>query len=155
LDKKERKREQSKKYYAANKEKILEKKKKRRADFPEIQKAAAKAHYENNKQSYIERSANRKKSLRAEWAAFKATLSCERCGENHPATFDFHHVVRDKSNEKVHKLVGNGSYARALEEIKKCIVLCANCHRKLHYEEELEKKRAKKPKKKPSSSVKV
>ena len=69
------------------------------------------------------------------WVAFKATLSCTQCGEDHPAALDFHHVKRNKTNIKLHRLVKDGRFKKAYEEIKKCEVLCANCHRKLHYEE--------------------
>lgn len=99
-----------------------------------------KTHYEKNKAAYIARSAAAKEKGRAEWAAFKATLSCKQCGENHPATLDFHHVVRLPENKKVFRLIGSGLFAQAKEEIKKCMVLCANCHRKLHHQEELDRK---------------
>lgn len=112
-----------------------------------------KSHYERNKEAYKKRAAEQKKRGRKEWDAFKATLSCVHCGEDHPATFDFHHVIRGPDNHKVHKLLGGGQYAKAKEEIKKCIVLCANCHRKLHWEEAQHKKLAKKARKKPLSSV--
>ncbi len=104
-----------------------------------------KTHYEKNKKRCIERVADAKKKYRAEWASFKETLSCTVCGENHPATLDFHHVIRSPDNKKVHRLVGNGSYKKAIEEIKKCVVLCANCHRKHHYEEAQMKKGAEAP----------
>jgi hypothetical protein len=74
-----------------------------------------------------------KKSARQKWAEYKATLSCVECGENHPATLDFHHFIRSKDNVKVYRLTANGAYKKALEEIKKCVVLCSNCHRKHHY----------------------
>lgn len=93
-----------------------------------------KAHYEKNKQAYIDRAARAKQKGRQKWAEYKATLSCTRCGESHPATLDFHHVTRLPSNRKVHKLVGSGQFTAAMEEIKRCMVLCANCHRKEHYE---------------------
>jgi hypothetical protein len=99
-----------------------------------------KKYYEKNKKLCISRSSETKKKQRVTWAAFKETLSCTVCGENHPATLDFHHVVRSPDNKKVHRLVGDGLYKKALEEIKKCVVLCANCHRKHHYEEAKMKK---------------
>jgi predicted HNH restriction endonuclease len=37
--------------------------------------------------------------------------------------------------QSVHFLVKNYRFAAAMEEIKKCIPLCANCHRILHWEE--------------------
>jgi hypothetical protein len=105
-----------------------------------------KAHYEKNKAAYVARSDERKKQGRAEFAAFKARLACAQCGENHPATLDFHHVVRKPGNRKVHRLVANGQYEAAMKEaMEKCIVLCANCHRKHHYEEDQIKRGPKPP----------
>ena len=94
-----------------------------------------KAHYEKNKKAYVEKAKKHKAIEKQKWAAFKATLSCTQCGEDHPAALDFHHIKRSKDNIKVHVLVKDGRFKRAYEEIKKCMVLCANCHRKLHYEE--------------------
>lgn len=105
------------------------------------QKLWAKTYYEKNKAACIERVAKTKKAVRKKWDDYKATLSCTQCGENHPATLDFHHVKREKTNRKVHKLVANGALAAAYEEIKKCIVLCANCHRKHHWEEHQQRKK--------------
>jgi len=107
----------------------------------------SKKYYEANKEKVIANNKVRKKVRRIDWQVFKATLSCVNCGENHPATFDFHHVERHPDNRKVHKLLQSNNIGGALEEIKKCVVLCANCHRKHHYEEDKEKK--KKRKKKP------
>jgi hypothetical protein len=118
---------------------------------PEVRKAKhaeySKRYYEENKVKVIAKNKIRKKARKVDWQAFKATLSCVNCGENHPATFDFHHVERHPDNRKVHKLLQGNNIGGALEEIKKCIVLCANCHRKHHWEEEQEnkKKRKKKP----------
>lgn len=107
---------------------------------PRAYESYGKKHYEKNKEYYISKSAERKKKWYEEWAEFKSGLRCEHCGEDHPATFDFHHVKKDPDNVKVHKLIRNGAYKKILEEIKKCIVLCANCHRKHHYEEAQAKK---------------
>ena len=117
----------------------------------EKQRLWSKQYYEKNKQACIARSARAKKLARKKWDDFKKELSCTACGENHPATLDFHHVKREKTNRKVHKLVGNGALTKAFEEIKKCIVLCANCHRKHHWEEHQHRK--KKSAKKSKASV--
>lgn len=82
-----------------------------------------------------------KANLREQWQEYKATLMCTVCSESHPATLDFHHVVRDPTNRKLGKLLRNGAYKDAYEEIKKCVVLCANCHRKHHHQEREEKKK--------------
>jgi hypothetical protein len=115
---------------------------------PEVRKRKhaeySKKYYEANKQKIITNGKIRKKIRKVDWQAFKATLSCVNCGENHPATFDFHHVERHPDNRKVHKLLQGNNIGGALEEIKKCIVLCANCHRKHHWEEDRQKKKANK-----------
>lgn len=111
------------------------------ADRIERERAYRKAHYEKNKAYYIAKAKESKAKRRVEWVEFKSSLSCTKCGENHFATLDFHHVVRSPENEKVHRLAGNGRYRKAMQEIRdKCIVLCANCHRKLHWEEDQVKK---------------
>ena len=106
---------------------------------PEVRKQKSKEYskkyYEANKKVIIKKGLVRKKALRVLWANFKATLSCQHCGETHPATFDFHHIKKDPTNKKVFELLRNQDYNGAREEIKKCILLCANCHRKHHHEE--------------------
>lgn len=95
----------------------------------------AKAYYIRNRASIIANAKVQKVSSKAAWREFITTLKCAACGQNHPATFDFHHVIRDKGNRKIHDLVRNHAFRMAREEIKKCVVLCSNCHRILHYNE--------------------
>lgn len=69
-----------------------------------------------------------------EWLdGIKAGLQCSRCPENHPACLDFHHedpAGKDFSmGDAIRKRI---SKTAILAEIEKCIVLCANCHRKEH-----------------------
>lgn len=93
-------------------------------------------HYSNNKEYYKERNKVTQAKTRQWYRDFKATLSCQVCGENHPACLDFHH--RDASEKDI--AVGAAvTYSRAklLREIAKCDVLCANCHRKHHASEAL------------------
>jgi len=86
-----------------------------------------------------------KRETRAKWQQYKGTLCCAKCGQNHPSTLDFHHVNKD-DKRSVNQLASGGRYKDALEETKKCIVLCANCHRIHHHEERQLKKVAKKKK---------
>jgi predicted HNH restriction endonuclease len=95
-----------------------------------------KRHYEKNKIAIAAKVQQRKRNLRKQFAEYKATLSCTHCGQNHPATLDFHHVVRHPSNRKINELLKRGAIERAMKEIEeKCIVLCANCHRIHHWNE--------------------
>jgi hypothetical protein len=96
--------------------------------------AHSRAYYQRNKEAC--KAASRKRKLRAaEWLKnYKATLSCIRCGENHPACLQFHHRNPNEKKADLGLAVGNGwNIERIMKEIEKCDVLCANCHLKEHY----------------------
>lgn len=89
------------------------------------------------KKGYAIRRAERRERISKELNDYKATLKCSNCPENHPACLEFHHVCEKGEKEFD---IGNAlrigySIKRIFEEIEKCIVLCANCHKKLHYDE--------------------
>lgn len=111
----------------------------------EAQRKSNRASYARNRARVGAKVKEHKASLRMQWQAYKATLVCTVCSESNPATLDFHHAVRDPTNRKLCDLLRNGAYKDAYEEIKKCIVLCANCHRKHHQRERDEKKGAEAP----------
>ena len=56
---------------------------------------------------------------------------CIVCGESEPICIDFHHVNPDEKDFSIGK---HRSRSREwlLQEISKCVCLCANCHRKVH-----------------------
>lgn len=89
-----------------------------------------------------------RRKKRKEWRDFKKTLKCHTCGFSHPAVIDFHHVVKEDKKD-INKLIKNGHFKQAYEELEKCIPLCANCHRIFHYQEREDKKRRKKKNKGP------
>ena len=100
----------------------------------EKQRGYAKKHYEKNRERIKQATLVNKRLRRKAWDAYKESLSCAHCGISNPALIDFHHV--DKTNkESVNLLVKNGRFLRAFEEVKKCIPLCANCHRLVHQRE--------------------
>ena len=59
---------------------------------------------------------------------------CCLCGyDKNYAALDFHHVnPSEKSFQLDARHLSNCSTASILEESKKCILVCANCHRELH-----------------------
>lgn len=88
-------------------------------------------HYQENKEYYKTKAAEYKKKKMAEFEEYKSTLKCVVCGESRPWCLDFHHVnPLEKENEVSHLIESPKKFK---EEIKKCIVLCSNCHRDLHY----------------------
>jgi hypothetical protein len=88
--------------------------------------------------------AERRRALKQRYSAYKATLKCGQCGlsgEDNAWALEFHHRNRQEKTCTVSHLVTSGyGWERIMEEIDKCIVSCANCHRKEHYEEMKERK---------------
>jgi hypothetical protein len=82
----------------------------------------AKEHYNNNKEQYFNK--------RKWFFELKKGLKCETCGFNHPAALDFHHI--DPTQKKFAISPNRHNKKEVLEEIKKCKVLCSNCHRIEH-----------------------
>ena len=95
----------------------------------------SRKHYEANKAKVIAANDIRKKEGKEKWAEFKSSLKCTKCGFNHTAALDFHHEDPSQKEYNVNRLVSNKQFVKAYKEIKKCVVLCANCHRIHHYEE--------------------
>lgn len=96
----------------------------------------SKLHYQNNKARYKKLVRTRNKDIVEWFKEFKKDLKCSECPENHPWCLDFHHLDKSTKESTIANLVVSGySKEKILAEISKCIVLCSNCHRKLHYEE--------------------
>lgn len=92
--------------------------------------------YAKNKEKSIEKVALRKQEMKAWYKEYKSTLSCVKCSENHPATLHFHHLDKSTKETNLANALSKGwSKTRILNEIDKCIVLCANCHSKEHWED--------------------
>jgi hypothetical protein len=70
-----------------------------------------------------------------EFKKIKSTLKCEICNESHIACLEFHHLDPSEKEGNVGQVARSFSTKRLMEEISKCIILCANCHRKEHYKE--------------------
>ena len=61
---------------------------------------------------------------------YKVLKGCCICGFNkHYSALDFDHIDRGKKRNNISRIVGKYSWKTIVEEIKKCRVLCANCHR--------------------------
>lgn len=81
------------------------------------------------KTSQINKARMRRIKLKEKYLELKSKLICERCGENSCPCLEFHHIAR-KSGEP--SKLYQWSEMKFLTEIKNCIVLCCNCHRKIH-----------------------
>ena len=70
---------------------------------------------------------------------------CHCCGEtHHPSVMDFHHIDNDtklysvgrklkfRPTDHVMSAYGHKLLKKIKQEAKKCVLLCSNCHRKVH-----------------------
>lgn len=70
-----------------------------------------------------------------EWLrSYKLEKGCENCGFNkHHVALEFHHLLKkDKEFSIGGKIMAK---IKIENELKKCIVLCSNCHKIHHYQE--------------------
>ena len=96
------------------------------------QKIMKDAHYQSNKEAYKKRLRKNRKQIAEDFKKYKETLSCVICKENSTCCLDFHHVDPTKKELSISEFVHRCSTLKLKEELKKCVVVCANCHRKLH-----------------------
>lgn len=94
-----------------------------------------KNHYNANKQYYLSKARIRNKKLRDEINSFICQYllknPCIDCGETDIAVLEFDHKGKvPKFRAVSHLLRNRSSLIRVEEEIDKCEVRCANCHRR-------------------------
>lgn len=71
----------------------------------------------------------RRRSERREWLyQYLLQHPCVDCGEEDPVVLEFDHLHGKEIN--ISSAINNWSIRRVQEEIDKCDVVCANCHRK-------------------------
>ena len=69
--------------------------------------------------------------------SYKEYHKCCKCGEGRAVCLDLHH--RDPTTKKFRFSDGQGRSIKTIDnEFKKCVVVCANCHRLIHAERRLE-----------------
>lgn len=91
-------------------------------------KASAAAE-KRNADKYYDIRKRAKDKFRSEIREYKAARGCAHCGEADPICLELHHP--DPSVKDLHPSDAGGR-KMFYEEADKCIVLCANCHRKEH-----------------------
>lgn len=92
-----------------------------------------KIHYRKNVQSEKDRIYKRRKNIADWFTKYKEKLSCQNCGESTSICLDFHHKDPGKKDINLARVKYWGySLITIQAEMDKCVVLCANCHRKLH-----------------------
>lgn len=86
--------------------------------------------YLKYKAYYIAYHAKGRRELRQLLTRYKESKPCSDCGDWFPAhVMDFDHIAANKRNE-VSRLCNNFNKKQMWQEIEKCDLVCANCHRK-------------------------
>lgn len=89
-------------------------------------------HYLANKQRYVDTAARRRERVvrdRVEYLIeFFKDNPCTDCGESDPLVLEFDHLGEKSFN--VGKGLRDRNWQSVLDEIAKCEVVCANCHRR-------------------------
>lgn len=71
----------------------------------------------------------------------KLVLKCQKCGYNRCSeALEFHHINLQEKDDGIARMISNNyTLDKVKEEMKKCVILCANCHREFHFYEKQNK----------------
>lgn len=96
----------------------------------EDRKAASKRHYQANKTKYLERNRRYRLYIQKFVRDIKESTPCVDCGRSYPYfVMDFDHMDTNQKENIVSFYASTGRIGSLKKEIKKCEVVCANCHR--------------------------
>lgn len=94
----------------------------------EFHRRKSKEHYAKYREKYLKRNELQKQRTRDIINQAKS-VGCQHCSEQDLCCLDFHHLSGKDFNVSE---MGGRNDNLVIEEIRKCVVLCANCHRKAH-----------------------
>ena len=81
----------------------------------------------------VERFKIRRQNMKRKAVKYKGG-KCEKCGyDKHLCALDFHHLDKSKKEGDITKMIRNNNWDKLKPELDKCILLCSNCHRELHF----------------------
>lgn len=99
----------------------------------EKQKVAQHTSYLRNKEEIKSRSSIRRSNRKVWYRDFMQNFSCKFCSESSIECLDWHHLDPSTKRDTVSTLLNEyRSMQSVLDEMEKCIVVCSNCHRKIH-----------------------
>lgn len=143
-----RRREISRAYYERNRETCLERNavcRDRRRARPEVRQEEARKAREYRKNNPDKMKAlwsrrSQRAMRRRYWIGkYKTAMGCEMCGYNqHPVALQFDHLVPHEKEFAI-AAVSRRTIPAVIAEIRKCRVLCANCHAIHTYNQNKEK----------------
>lgn len=96
----------------------------------------SRSHYEKRTLAYRDNNRAKRLACRKWIVEHKQNNPCQICGEDRWWVLEHHHI---DPTTKSFSLSGGAGAKRSIkaiqQEIDKCIVICSNCHRDLHYKQ--------------------
>lgn len=89
------------------------------------------AYYAKYKSQVDERNRQRRKIAKEYIQNLKRETGCICCGEKDDCCLDLHHLD-PHTKERTVSMMLSWTLEAIQKEIAKCVVICSNCHRKLH-----------------------
>ena len=101
----------------------------------ECRRAYDREYWVRNRERRVRQTKEHRRRL-ADWHnQIKATTPCADCGGIfHPVSMAWDHLPGNDKLSEISLLVRSGRTRLALEEMKKCELVCANCHAVRSYE---------------------
>ena len=99
-----------------------------------INKKAYHNHWQDRRKAIDKYHYSKIEQLRLEVDNLKIKIGCQHCGyKEYAVALEFHHIdINTKINSIASMINRKVKKTTLLDEIAKCVVLCANCHRLLH-----------------------
>jgi hypothetical protein len=91
-----------------------------------------KSRYHQNPEKAKKSNDNLKRRIAQKIDEIKREKGCFFCPEREAVCLDFHHTNPNSKKREVSYWVKVKSMEKALKEAEKCVVVCSNCHRKVH-----------------------
>ncbi len=99
-------------------------------------KTCARAHhksaYTTKYGERVKAKTNSRMAVARDWVLeYKTSRGCLKCGETSGCCLDFHHTDPEQKDFELGGALSR-SLAKIQQEVEKCVVLCKNCHTKVH-----------------------
>ena len=88
--------------------------------------------YSYCKDCYKIKTQKRQRTFKASCVKYKGS-KCEVCGlQDKPFMYDFHHINPKEKDFSLSRVKTSILSSKIINELDKCQLLCANCHRRIH-----------------------
>lgn len=124
--------ETSRKWFDNNRDESNRRRRERRSENRDSDLERQRKWRDNNKEYIAIKQKEDREYKRRLVSRYKTIKSCAVCGyRSCSQAMDLHHVDPSTKEKTVSQLMGY-SIKKIKDELSKCVVLCANCHRELH-----------------------